>query len=191
MKSVEIIDSRPLSRAWGALTEYTFRIERSTGAVEEMSREIYDRGHAAAVLLHDPRTDNVVLVRQFRPPPLINGAHPYLLEVCAGILDGDAPAVCAEREAFEEAGVVVRDLRLVAAGYGNPAALTEIVSMYIGVYDDEGRSAGGGIAEEGEDIEVVELPFETAFAMIATGEIVDMKTIVLLQALAIERLRRR
>lgn len=182
-----ILSAQTLCRAWGTLTEYSFRYRRPDGGTAEISREVYDRGHAAAVLLHNVERDSVVLVRQFRPPALINGIYPYILEACAGVLDGDLPEECARREAFEEAGIVVGELRLVSAAYGNPAALTEVVSMFIGTFTDAGRTAGGGLVHEGEDIEVVELPFNTAFSMIASGEIVDMKTIILLQALRIER----
>ena len=183
-----VLSAELLCKAWGTLTEYTFRYRRPGGDVAEMSREVYDRGHAAAVLLHNLDRDTVVLVRQFRPPALLNGADPYILEACAGVLDGDLPEDCVRREALEEAGIVVGDLRLISAAYGNPAALTEVVSMYIGTFTDLGRTAGGGLADEGEDIEVVEVPFHTAFEMVASGAIVDMKTIILLQALKIERL---
>jgi nudix-type nucleoside diphosphatase (YffH/AdpP family) len=153
-----------------------------------MSREVYDRGSAGAVLLHNPDKDAVILVRQFRPPPMVNGHFPFLLEVCAGVLDGDSPEDCVRREAKEEAGVVVCELRAVCAAYGNPAALTEVVTLFIGTYVDHDRSSGGGLADEGEDIEVVELAVDEAYAMIAAGEIVDMKTIILLQALMIEQM---
>ena len=183
-----ILSSKLLCKAWGTLTEHTFRYRRPDGSNAEISREVYDRGQAAAVLLHNLERDTVVLVRQFRPPPLINGSNPYILEACAGILDGDPPEECARREALEEAGIVVDDLRLVSASYGNPAALTEVVSMYIGTFTDIGRTAGGGLVHEGEDIEVIEMPFEAAFSMVASGEIVDMKTVILLQAMKIERI---
>jgi GDP-mannose pyrophosphatase NudK len=183
-----IVASKKLCQAWGTLTEYHLRYRRPDGEIAEMSREVYDRGHAGAVLLHHRQRDTVVLVRQFRPPPMINGQMPYLLEACAGVLDGDEPEECVRREAFEEAGIIVGELRPVAAAYGNPAALTEVVTMFIANFEDEGRTTGGGLAHEGEDIEVVEVPFETAFAMIGSGEIIDMKTIIMLQALKIERL---
>ncbi|WP_180355869.1 NUDIX domain-containing protein [Aliirhizobium smilacinae] len=186
--SEAIVSSRLISRAWGSLTEYELSYRRPDGDIGKMSREVYDRGHAAAVLLCHIDRPTVVLVRQFRPPPLINGDNPYLLEACAGVLEGDTPEECIRREAIEEAGIVVRDLRKIVSAYCNPAALTEVVTLFIGTFDDESRTAGGGLAHEGEDIEVVELPFETAFSMIGTGEIVDMKTIILLQALHIELL---
>lgn len=188
VKPAEILSSMTLCEAWGRLTEYRFRYTRIDGTSAEMSREVYDRGHASAVLLFDSDRDSVVLVRQFRPPPMVNGQHPYLLEACAGVLGDDSPEQCAMREAVEEAGIRIKVLQPVAAAYGNPAALTEIVYLYVGLFDNRDRTAGGGLPEEGEDIEVVEMPFADAFAKIANGEIVDMKTIILLQKLMIDRL---
>ncbi len=187
MSLPRILSSKPLVKAWGSLTEYVLEYRKANGDIAHINREVYDRGHAAAVLLHNLERDTVVLVKQLRPPPLINGADPYLLEACAGALDGDTPEGCVRREAIEEAGIVVQDLTRVCAAYGNAAAMTEIVTLFIGSFTDEGRTAGGGLAQEGEDIEVVELPFVRAFELIASGGIVDMKTIILLQAMMIER----
>jgi nudix-type nucleoside diphosphatase (YffH/AdpP family) len=165
------------------------RYRQIDGQHAEMSREVYHRGHAAAILLHDPVRDTVVLVRQFRPPPLVNGQSPYLIEACAGLLDGDTPAECAQREALEETGIEATNLRLITAAYSNPAALTEVLTMFIGNYEGGGTlAASGGITEEGEDIEVLEMSFDEAFGKVSAGEIIDMKTIILLQALMIERL---
>ncbi|MBD9491398.1 NUDIX domain-containing protein [Ensifer sp. ENS11] len=187
MRHARILSSELLVKSWGSLTEYNFQYSKLSGELAEISREVYDRGHAAAVLLHNPISDMVVLVRQFRPPAMVNGSDPFLLEVCAGVLEGDAPETCARKEALEEAGVVVNDLRFVVSAYGLPAAVTEVLSLFIGTYDDSVRRSGGGLPDEGEDIEVIELPFQTAFQMISSGEIVDLKTIVLLQHLMLER----
>ncbi len=186
MRVKRILASEVVAKAWGTLTQYTFQYSKLSGELTEITREVYDRGHAAAVLLHDPERDMVILVRQFRPPALVNGSNPFLVEVCAGVLDGDDPATCARKEALEEAGVVVKDIRLITAAYGLPAAVTEVLSLFIGTYDSKTQQ-GGGLPDEGEDIEVLELPFQVAFQMISTGEIVDMKTILLLQHLMLER----
>ncbi|KSV62433.1 hypothetical protein N185_08455 [Sinorhizobium sp. GW3] len=186
MRVTRILASEVVAKAWGTLTQYTFQYSKLSGELTEITREVYDRGHAAAVLLHDPKRDMVILVRQFRPPAMVNGSNPFLLEVCAGVLDGDDPATCARKEALEEAGVVVKDIRLITAAYGLPAAVTEVLSLFIGTYDSKTQQ-GGGLPDEGEDIEVLELPFQVAFQMISTGEIVDMKTILLLQHLMLER----
>ncbi|HEV7322534.1 MAG TPA: NUDIX domain-containing protein [Ensifer sp.] len=186
MRATKILSSEVVAKAWGTLTEYTFQYSKLSGELTEITREVYDRGHAAAVLLHDPERDTVILVRQFRPPAMINGGDPFLLEVCAGVLDGDDAATCARKEALEEAGVVVKDIRLITTAYGLPAAVTEVLSLFIGTYDSKTQQ-GGGLPDEGEDIEVLELPFQVAFQMISSGEIVDMKSIVLLQHLMLER----
>ncbi|MBD9596431.1 NUDIX domain-containing protein [Ensifer sp. ENS05] len=186
MRVTRILASEVVAKAWGTLTQYTFQYSKLSGELTEITREVYDRGHAAAVLLHDPERDMVILVRQFRPPAMVNGSNPFLVEVCAGVLDGDDPATCARKEALEEAGVVVKDIRLITAAYGLPAAVTEVLSLFIGTYDSKTQQ-GGGLPDEGEDVEVLELPFQVAFQMISTGEIVDMKTILLLQHLMLER----
>lgn len=174
-------------KGWGTLTEYVFRYRRFDGEVSEISREVYDRGHAAGVLLYNPVDDKVILVRQFRPPALVNGHNPYILEAVAGLLDGEMPEVCARREALEEAGVVVVELEFVSAAYALCSAVTEVLFMYIGTYDERDRRSGGGLAHEGEDIQVVELKLDDAYKMVLSGEIVDMKTIILLQALMLKR----
>lgn len=115
---------------------------------------------------------------------MVNGGNPFLLEVCAGVLEGDDPPTCASKEALEEAGVVVKDFRLITAAYGLPAAVTEVLGLFIGTYDSKTQQ-GGGLPDEGEDIEVLEL--QVTFQMISSGEIVDMKTILLLQHLMLER----
>ncbi len=183
----KVISSRLLGKGFGTLTEYQFRYRRFDGDEAEMRREVYDRGHAAAVLLHNPATDKVILVRQFRPAVMLNGDNPYMIEVVAGLLDEDDPETCARREALEEAGVVVKDLERVSAAYGLCAFVTEILTMFIGTYDDYDRQSGGGLAHEGEDIEVLELTLNEAYGMIASGEVIDMKTILLLQALMLKK----
>lgn len=185
----KILSAKLLCKHWGTLTEYRMQYRRLDGTTGEMSREIYDRGSAASVLLHNPDRDTVVLVRQFRPSPLVNGTKPYLIEACAGALDGDHPDACAIREAYEETGLRVEGLRMICAAYVNPAALTEVMTMFIGLYNGgEPLPHTGGVAEEGEDIEILEMPFDEAYSKIGSGEIVDMKTIILLQAVMIERL---
>lgn len=186
--NAEIISSNQMYKGWGTLTEYVFRYQRFDGEISEISREVYDRGHAAGVLLHNPINDKVILVRQFRPPALINGHNPYIIEAVAGLLDGDMPDVCARREALEEAGVVVIELEFVSAAYALCSSVTEILFMYIGTYDECDRRSGGGLANEGEDIQVVEMKLDDAYGMVLRGEIVDMKTIILLQALMLKRI---
>ena len=187
--SAATLSSEILYEGWGTLARFAFRYRRPDGESDQMSREIYDRGQSGAVLLYNDKRGTVVLVKQFRPTPMVNGENPYLLEACAGLLDDDEPEECVRREAVEEAGISVADLSLVSAAYSNPAALTEVVSMFIGTFEDDRRTSGGGLAHEDEHIEVVELPFDEAYELIAAGGIVDMKTIVLLQHLKIKRMQ--
>lgn len=185
---VKIVSSRTLAKNWGRLTSTTLDYQRRDGTVQRLDREVYDHGNAAALLLHDPLTDRVLLVRQFRYPALLNGDQPDLLEVCAGLLDGEDPLVAAAREALEESGHEPRNIRHVCDAYMSPGSLTEKVSLYVGDYDETTlRHAGGGLVEEGEEIELVELDFAEALSMTRDGRIMDAKTIILLQHLALER----
>lgn len=185
---VKIVATQELARNWGTLSKTTIDYRRRDGQVQRFDREVYDHGNAAAMLLHDPDRDTVLLVRQFRYPPMCNGDHADLLEACAGLLDGDTPEVAAAREALEETGHAPRDIRHVCDIYASPGSVTEKVSLYIGTYDaGTRRNAGGGIEAEGEEIEVVEIDFAAALAMIGSGAIVDAKTVVLVQHLALLR----
>ncbi|SMQ86133.1 nudix-type nucleoside diphosphatase, YffH/AdpP family [Devosia lucknowensis] len=185
---VTVVSTRLLSENWGRLTDSTIDYTRRDGTVQRFNREVYDHGNAAAVLLHDPVRDTVLLVRQFRYPALLNGDEPDLLEACAGLLDGEAPAVAAAREALEETGHAPRDIRFVCDMYASPGSVTEKVSLYIGTYDATTlRHAGGGLEAEGEEIELVELPLADALSLLGTPAMTDGKTIIMLQHLALER----
>lgn len=170
---------RPYSAAGGTLSVYS--VEMRLGAAP-LKREVYDHGHAAAILLYNPTRQTVLLVRQFRVPALLGGDGGALIEVCAGLLDGHAPEECARQEAVEETGHRPRSITHVFDAYLSPGSLSEKLHCFVGDYDEDTRvSSGGGIAAEGEEIEVLELPFERAYGMIASGEIIDAKTIMLLQ----------
>jgi nudix-type nucleoside diphosphatase (YffH/AdpP family) len=185
---VKIVSTQTLADNWGKLTSTSLDYARRDGTVQRLEREVYDHGNAAALLLHDPLRHRVLLVRQFRYPALLNGDQPDLLEVCAGLLDGDDPLEAAAREALEETGHAPRNIRHVCDAYMSPGSLTEKVSLYIGDYDETTlRHAGGGLAHEGEEIELVELDFAEALAMTRDGRIIDAKTILLLQHLALEQ----
>lgn len=175
-----------LADNWGTLTRYDFQLRMRDGAWQEQRREVYDRGHAAAILLCDPARGTVVLTRQFRMPLYALGEPAWLIEACAGLLDGDDPLSCALREAREETGYVPTRVIHAFDSYMSPGSVTERLSLFIGLYDAQSRQhAGGGLAEEGEDIEVLELPFARAMAMVAEGGITDAKTILLLQHAAL------
>jgi nudix-type nucleoside diphosphatase (YffH/AdpP family) len=183
---VRIVGEELLAKNWGVLKKYTFDFLRRDGSWQRQVRETYDRGPAAAVLLHCPEKSTVILVRQFRFPIFATGRDGLLLEVCAGLLDGDSPEACARREAEEEAGVRIKAIRHAFDADMSPGSVIETISCFVGEYDAGARiSAGGGLHDEGEDIEVVELGVDEAKAMIASGGITDAKTILLLQHLAL------
>ena len=171
------------SDGWHVLRRTTFDYRRRDGRVVREQRETYDRGNGATILLYDPVRRTVLLTRQFRYPAYANG-HPdgMLIEAAAGLLDADAPEVAIRREATEELGVDVRELRHVFDLYMSPGSVTERVHFYVAAYGPVDRVApGGGLAEEGEDIEVLEIPADDAMLMVADGRIVDGKTVILLQ----------
>jgi nudix-type nucleoside diphosphatase (YffH/AdpP family) len=171
-----------LSSDWYVLRRTTFQLRHRDGSWSTQRRETYDRGNGATVLLYDTRRRTVLLTRQFRFPAYVNG-HPdgLLLETAAGLLDDDDPVTAVRREAEEETGHRVGELTHVFDVYMSPGSVTERLHFYAGPYDAGTRATGGGgVAEEGEDIEVVELGIDEALAAIGTG-IVDAKTIMLLQ----------
>lgn len=187
---VEITAKQVLAKSWGTLTRWSFRLQRRNGDWQQQVRETYDRGDGAATLLYNPEKATVVLTRQFRFPAYFNAEPGYLLEVCAGKLDGDDPVTCAKKEAEEETGYRVSDVRLVfPRTYMSPGSVTERLWLFVGRYDAAAKvSEGGGHVEEGEDIEVIEMPFAEAMRLVGTGEIRDGKTIMLLQYAALNGL---
>jgi nudix-type nucleoside diphosphatase (YffH/AdpP family) len=179
---VRIRDEQVLSQKRYKLSEYDFEYRRSDGTWQSQNREVFDRKHAAAVLPIDPVRGTVILISQFRLPAFLTGHKKPLIEVIAGALDGDAPEACARREAMEEAGVGVFDLKEAFHCFMSPGAVTERMHLFVATYSEKSRAAkGGGIVDEGEDIEVLELPFAEAFSMVESGDIIDAKTIILMQ----------
>ena len=160
-----------------------FDYRRDDGQWQSLSRESYDIGDAMAVLPVDRAHGKVLLIRQFRWPVFESGHHQMLVEVVAGKLDGDTPETCARREAMEEAGVTLGALALVSHTFISPGSVKERLSLFLAEYDStQHREKGGGIVAEGEDIEVFEVTLDDGMAMIAKGEVIDAKTIILLQA---------
>jgi GDP-mannose pyrophosphatase NudK len=189
---IRILGEQTLSSNWGVLKKVRFEIEERDGVRRTHEREVYDRGNAAVVLLLNRDANSVILTRQFRLPAYLNGDGGWLLEVCAGRLEGDDPETCARREAEEETGYRPGTLTHVFDSAMSPGSVTERLSFFFGEYDAGSRvSDGGGLAHEGEDIEVIEMKFEVAYGMIATSEIIDAKTIMLLQHAALTGTLRR
>jgi len=181
---VKIEKIEPLSRHWAKLDRYIISYTRSDGGVDRLVREVHDHGHGACVLPYDRRRGTVLLVRQFRLPAYLNDTDGFIIEVCAGLLDGDDPAVCAKREAEEELGFRLSHLRQMASTFMTPGAVTERLTMFLADYDHAARiGAGGGHAHEGEDIEILELPFAEVRKMMKDGLIIDAKTVMLIMFL--------
>lgn len=181
MKRRVIIETvEPLSRRWAKLDRYTIRYTRQDGREDVLVREVHDHGHGASVLPYDAKRGTVLLVRQFRLPAYLHDHDGFLIEACAGLLDGDDPAQCAKREAEEELGFRLTNLRFMTTVYSSPGAVTERISLFTADYDHAARiGAGGGEAHEGEDIEVLEIAFDDMRRMVQEGRIVDAKTILL------------
>ena len=174
------------------LQQLNFEQRRFDGRWQTLEREVYNHGNATVVLPFDAERRMVLLVRQVRFVTYLNG-HPHpILEACAGMIDGDeTPEAAIRREAKEELGCALRDTRRVFNAFMSPGCFTERLTFFVAAYSPADRSArGGGLVDEGEDIDVVELPLDDTLAMIGRGEIVDAKTIMLLQWVALHGLPR-
>lgn len=170
-----------LSDNWYTLKTTRFDWRRRDGQWQEQHRETYDRGNGAALLPYDLARRTVLLVRQFRYPAFVNGHDDLLVEVAAGLLDDEAPEVRIRGEAEEELGYRLGAVRKVFEAFMSPGSVTEKLHFFVAPYDAGMRiGEGGGLAEEGEDIEVLEVDIDEALAMVADGRIVDAKTILLL-----------
>lgn len=187
---IRIEKKETLSDHWAVLSQITYRYLNKNGTWELQRREAYDRGDGACILLYNQEKGSIILTRQFRLPTYLNGnPEGMLIEACAGTLDGDAPEVCIKREAEEETGYQLTRVKKIFEAYMSPGSVTEINHFFVAEYSTEMKTSdGGGLPEEQEDIEVLEWPFEKAYAMIASGAIRDAKTIMLLQYAKINRL---
>jgi nudix-type nucleoside diphosphatase (YffH/AdpP family) len=181
-RQVRIVSEKKLSDDYYPLKKIKYEQLRGDGSWQEQQREVYDAASGAAVLLYNRERRTVVLTRQFRLGARLNGHDGFLLEAAAGVLDDDAPPEeRAKIEAREETGYEVDDVEPVLQLFPSPGSLTERIHLFVAEYDPARRPGhGGGLAEEGEDIEVLELDFDDALAMIETGDIVDAKTVLLL-----------
>ena len=187
---VRNIKTELLSDHWYTLNKITFEYEKEDGSWETQIREAYDRGNGAAILLYNSNKGNVVLTRQFRMPTYVNGNEDgMMIEVCAGLLDGDHPEDCIKKEVEEETGYKIENVQKVFEAYMSPGSVTEILHFFIGEYTEDMKiGEGGGAEEESENIEVLEMDFKKALDMIQTGKIRDSKTIMLLQYAQINNL---
>jgi GDP-mannose pyrophosphatase NudK len=183
MNNINVLESRVLSEQWYTLKKVTYDHTRLNGKRITQTREVYDRGNGATILLYNKAGRSVILTRQFRMPTFLNGnPDGLLIECCAGLLDRDNPEQAIRRETEEETGYKITSAQKVMEAYMSPGSVTEILYFFVAEYAADMKvSEGGGLETENEDIEVLELPFNRALEMVKTGEIKDAKTILLLQ----------
>ncbi|MEM9672929.1 MAG: GDP-mannose pyrophosphatase NudK [Cyclobacteriaceae bacterium] len=187
---VKIVKTETLSDNWYLLKKITYDYRRKNQSWQTQVREVYNRGNGATILLYNQEKRTVILTRQFRLPTFVNGNETGLLiEACAGLLDNDNPEDCIRKETEEETGYKISSVQKVFEAYMSPGSVTEILYFYIAAYTDTMKiHEGGGVADEQEEIEVLEMAFDQALRMIETGEIKDGKTIMLLQYMQIHKI---
>jgi len=180
---IKIIETKLLSDNWYMLRKITYEYLKNDGSWQTQSREVYDRGNGATILLYNKEYKTVILTKQFRLPTFVNGnASGMLIEACAGLLDKDNEEDCIRRETEEETGYKISEVRKIFEAYMSPGSVTEILYFFIAAYSKSMKvNNGGGIEHEQEDIEVLEFNIDEAVQMIDKGEIKDGKTIMLLQ----------
>ena len=179
---IRLVEKETVWKGFVHLQKLVFDQRMPDGKTIRIVREVHDHGIAAAILLYDQKRDSVVMVRQFRPAAFVNGDPTFMIEVPAGLLDGDDAADAIRRDAMEESGYAVDKVEYLFDMYASPGTLTEKVSLFVARIDlDMQAGSGGGLEDEGEDIEVLTYGLDEAFGMIASGEITDSKTIILLQ----------
>jgi GDP-mannose pyrophosphatase NudK len=190
MVQVKIVKEELLSDNWYALKKYTYEILKRNGKREQQTREVYDRGNGAVILLYNKENKTVILTRQFRLPSFVNGnKEGVLIEACAGLLDQDKPEEAIKRETEEETGYRIGEVKKIFEAYMSPGSVSEILYFFIAEYSQSMKvHEGGGVEHEQEDIEVLELKFDDTLTMIETGEIRDAKTIMLLQYMKIKQI---
>ena len=181
--NIKILKDEVLSDNWYTLRKIKNEFVKRDGSQQIQTREVYDRGNGATILLYNKEQKTVILTKQFRLPSFINGnSTGMLIEACAGLLDKDNPEDCIRRETEEETGYKITDVRKIFEVYMSPGSVTELLYFFIAEYTESMKlHEGGGIEHEEENIEVLEIPFQQAMEMIESNEIKDGKTIILLQ----------
>jgi GDP-mannose pyrophosphatase NudK len=185
------VEHNILSNEWATLTRIDYDYKFENGNWKRLSRESYDRGNGTGILLYNPEKGTVILTKQFRMPAYVNNSNDGMsIEVCAGAIDkNEAPEVCIIREVEEEVGYRISEAKKVLEGYMSPGAVTEKMYLFIAKYTDAMKiNDGGGLDIEGEEIEVLELPFDTTVKMVENFEIIDAKTIMLIQYAQLHKL---
>jgi len=189
-KRIKITKTELLSDNWYTLNKVTYDYQKKNGEWETHNRETYDRGNGATILLYNKEQKTVILTKQFRLPTYVNGNRTgMLIESCAGLLDKDNPEDCIRKETEEETGYKISKVEKIFESYMSPGSVTEILYFFIAEYNKNMKvSDGGGLEEEQEHIDVLELDFDDAYNMISSGEIKDGKTIMLLQYAKLHKL---
>jgi len=190
IKNIKILKTEILSDNWYVLNKITYEYQKQDGTRLIQSREAYDRGNGATILLYNKENKTVILTRQFRLPTFVNGNESgMMIEACAGLLDKDNPEDCIRRETEEETGYKITDVRKIFEAYMSPGSVTEILHFFVAEYNANMKvTEGGGVPHEEENIEVLELNIEQALAMVTNGTIRDAKTIMLLQYIKLQNL---
>ncbi len=180
--NIKIESTEILSDNWYTLKKIKYSYHKKNGTVHTQTREAYDRGNGATILLYNPAAKTIILTRQFRLPTFINGNETgMLIEACAGLLDDDNPEDCIRRETEEETGYVVNNVKKVFEAYMSPGSVTEILYFFIAEYSSAMKvNNGGGKENEEENIEVLEISIDEAMRMVDDGRVKDAKTIMLL-----------
>lgn len=183
---IEVIKNKILSENWFVLRNFTYDLIANDGSTIRHKREVYDRGNGATILLYNREKNSVILTRQFRIATFVNGNETgMLIETCAGLLDDDSPEDCIRKEAIEETGYEVGHVEKLYEMYMSPGGVTELIHFFAAEYNDSLRAnAGGGVDDE--DIDVMEIPFPKAWAMVKEGRIKDGKTVMLFQHALLE-----
>jgi GDP-mannose pyrophosphatase NudK len=179
-KTARVIRDTVLATGRFDLTRSEIEVTEEDGSRRTLNHDVYRHGKAAAVLLYDAKRGVITLVKQFRAGAYLSDGALATIEVCAGMLDGDEPAVCAIRETLEETGIVIRDPVLAFDAYMSPGGMTEKIACFVAPYSEADRTGKGGGVDADEHIEVLEIPFAEALTMIESGAIADAKTIGLL-----------
>ncbi len=188
--NIKILETKVLSDNWYVLRKITYEYTKKDGTKLTQSREAYDRGNGATILLYNIKQKTVILTRQFRLPTFVNGNETgMLIEACAGLLDSENAEDCIKRETEEETGYKISDVRKIFEAYMSPGSVTEILYFFIAEYAKEMKvTDGGGVEHEEENIEVLELNIDEAMKMVVLGEIKDAKTIMLLQYIKLNKI---
>ena len=186
---IKIVAKEVLSDNWYTLNKITYDYTSTTGEVARYNREVYDRGNGSVILLYNKAQGTVVLTRQFRMPTFVNGNDTgMLIEACAGLLEQNNAEDAIKRETEEETGYKITKVQKIFESYMSPGSVTEILHFFVAEYEKEMKVSDGGGVDDGEDIQVLELPFTEAVRQMESGEIKDGKTIMLLQYAQIHKL---